>query len=52
LSKDLGPLHRLQRYGGMDRQCDLEVFCHLAQVVIKISEMAGRISLVQCRHST
>jgi hypothetical protein len=23
LSQDLGPLHRFQRCGGLDRQCDL-----------------------------
>jgi hypothetical protein len=52
LSEDLGPLHRLQRCGGVDRQCDLEVFCHLTKVVLKASEMARHIGLVQCGYST
>jgi len=51
LSQDLGPLHKLQRCGGVDRQCDLEVLCHSTQVVLKTSEMAIHIGLVQCRHS-
>ncbi len=50
LSQDLGPLHRLQGCGGVDRQCDLEVLCHLTKVVIKTSEMAKHIGLVQCGH--
>ncbi len=50
--RDLGPLHRLQRCGGVDRQCDLEVFCHSTQVVIKTSEMARHIGIVQCGHPT
>ncbi len=52
LSQDLGSLHRLQGCGGVDRQCDLEVLCHPTQVVIKISEMARHIGIVQCGHST
>jgi len=52
LPQDLGPLHRLQRCGNVDRQCDLEVLCHSTQVVLKASEMVRHISLVQCRHST
>ncbi len=52
LSQDLGPLHRFQRCGGVDRQCYLEVLCHSTQVVIKTSEMATHIGLVQCGHST
>ncbi len=46
LSQDLGPLHRLQGCGGVDRQCNLEVFCHSTQVVIKTSEMARHIDIV------
>jgi len=52
LPQNLGPLHRLQRCGGVDRQCDLEVFLHLTQVVIKTSKVARHIGLVQCGHST
>jgi len=44
--------HRLQRCGGVDRQCDLEVLCHLTQVVLKTNEMARHIGLIQCGHST
>jgi len=51
LSQDLGPLYRLQRCGGVDRQRDLEVLCHSTQVVIKISEMVRHIGIVQCGHS-
>jgi transposase InsO family protein len=40
LSQDLGPLHRLQRCGGLDRQCDLEILLHSTQVVIKTSKVA------------
>ncbi len=52
LFQDLEPLHRLQRCGGVDRQCCLEILCHSTKVVIKVSEMARHISLVQCGHST
>ncbi len=52
LSQDLGLLHRLQRCGGVDRQCDLEVFCFSTQVVLKIGEMARHIGLTQCGHLT
>ncbi len=52
LSQDLRALHRLQRCGGVDQQCYLEIFCHSTQVVIKTSEMARHIRLVQCGHST
>jgi hypothetical protein len=52
LSQDLGPLHMLQGCGGVDRQCDLEILCHSTQVVIKTSEMARHIGLIQCGHST
>jgi hypothetical protein len=51
LSQDLGPLHRLQGCGGVDRQCDLEVLCHSTQVVIKTSEMTRHIDIIQCGHS-
>ncbi len=51
LLQDLGPLHKLQGCGGVDRQCDLEVLCHLTKVVMKTSEMARHIGLVQCGHS-
>jgi hypothetical protein len=51
-SQNLGPLLRLQRCGGVDQQCDLEVFCHLTQVVFKAIEMVRHIGLVQCRYST
>jgi hypothetical protein len=50
LSQDLGPLHKLQGRGGVDRQCDLEVLCHATKVAIKASEMAKHIGLVQCGH--
>jgi hypothetical protein len=50
LSQDLGPLHRLQRRGGVDRQCDFEILRHSTQVVIKISKVARHIGLVQCGH--
>jgi len=49
-SQDLGPLHRFQGCGGVDQQCDLEVLCHPTKVVIKTSEMARHIGLVQCGH--
>ncbi len=52
LSQDLGPLHRLQRCGGVDRQCHLEVLCHSTQVVIETNEMVRHIGLVQCGYST
>jgi len=52
LSQNLGPLHRLQRCDGVDRQRDLEVLCHSTQVVLKASEMAKHIGLVQCGHLT
>jgi hypothetical protein len=52
LSQNLGPLHKLQRCGGVDWQCDLEVLCHSTQVVIETSEMTRQIGLVQCGHST
>ncbi len=52
LSQDLGPLHRLRRCGGVDRQCYLEVLRHSTQVVIKTSDMARHIGLVQCGHLT
>jgi hypothetical protein len=50
LSQDLGPLHRLQGCGGLDRQCDFEVLCHSTQVVIKTNEMLKHIGIVQCGH--
>jgi hypothetical protein len=50
LSQDLGPLHRLQGCGGVDRQCDFEVLFHSTQVVIKTSKVARHISFVQCGH--
>ncbi len=50
LLQDLGPLHRLQRCGGVDRQCDLEVFRNSIQVVIKTTKVARHIGLVQCGH--
>jgi len=52
LSQNLGPLHRFQRCGGVDRQCDLEVLRHSTQVVIKTSKVARHIGLVQCGHPT
>jgi hypothetical protein len=52
LFQDLGPLHRLQRCGGVDRQCDLEVLCHSTQVVLKTSKVARHIDIVQCGHPT
>jgi len=51
VSQDLGPLHRLQGCGGVNRQCDLEVFWHPTKVVMKTSEMARHIGLVQWGHS-
>jgi hypothetical protein len=48
LFQGLGPLHRLQRCGCVDRYYHLEVFCHLIEVVIKRSEMAKHIGFVQC----
>jgi hypothetical protein len=51
LSQDLGPLHRLQRRSGVDRQCDLEVLRNSTQVVIETSKVARHIDLVQCGHS-
>jgi len=48
LFEDLGPLHRLQRCGGVDRQCDLEVLRNSTQVVIKTSKVARHIGFVQC----
>jgi hypothetical protein len=48
----LGAIHRLQKCGGVDRQCDLEVLSHSTQVVLKTSEMAKHIGLVQCGHLT
>ncbi len=50
LPQNLGPLHRLQRCGGVDRQCDLVVLCHSTKVVIKTSKMAKHIGFVQCGH--
>ncbi len=50
LSQDLGPLHRLQRRSGVDRQCDLEVFRNPTQVVIKTSKVARHIGFIQCGH--
>ncbi len=52
LFQDLGPLHRLQRCGGVDRRCHLEILHHLTKVVIKTSEMAKHIGFVQYGHST
>jgi hypothetical protein len=52
LPQDLGPLHKLQRCGNVDQQCDLEVLCHSTQVVLKASEMARHIGLVQCGYLT
>jgi len=48
LSQDLGPLHRLQRCGGVDRQCDLEILRNSTKVVIKTTKVARHIGLVQC----
>jgi hypothetical protein len=48
LFQDLGPLHKLQGCGGVDRQCDLEVVCNSTQVVIKTNKMARHIGIVQC----
>jgi len=39
-------------FGGVDRQCDLEVLCHSTHVVLKTSEMARHIGFVQCEYST
>jgi hypothetical protein len=50
LSQDLGPLYRFQGCGGVNRQCDLEIFCHSTEVVIKTSKMARHIGIVQCGH--
>ncbi len=47
LSQDLGPLHRIQRCGGVDRQCDLEVLRDSTQVVFKTTKVARHIGLVQ-----
>ncbi len=44
--------HYIGSKGGVDRQCDLEVLCHSTQVVIKTSEMARHIGIVQCGHPT
>ncbi len=52
LPQDLGPLHRLQRCGSVDRQCHLEVLCHSTEVVIETSEMAKHVGFVQCEHLT
>jgi hypothetical protein len=52
LFQDLGPLHRFQRCGGVDRQCHLEILYHSTKIVIKTSEMARHVGLVQCGHST
>jgi hypothetical protein len=50
LPQDLGPLHRLQRCGGVDRQCDLEILRHSTQAIIETSKVARHIGLVQCGH--
>ncbi len=50
LPQNLGPLHRLQRCGGVDQQCDLEVFLNSTKVVIEASKVTRHIGLVQCRH--
>jgi hypothetical protein len=50
--QNLGPLYRLQRCGGVDRQCHFEIFCHSTKVVIKISDMAKHIGPVECGHLT
>ncbi len=52
LSQNLGPLHRLQRCGGVDQQCNIEILCHSTKVVIKTNEMARHIGLfnVDIRH--
>ncbi len=52
LSQNLGPLHRLQGCGGVDQQCDLEVFCHSTQVVIQTSKVVRHLGIVQCGHPT
>jgi len=36
----------------VDQQCHLEIFCHSTKVVIKASEMARHIGLIQCGHLT
>jgi len=33
-------------------KCHLEILCHSTKIVIRISEMARYIGLVQCGHST
>jgi hypothetical protein len=52
LSQDLGPLHRLQGCGGVDRQCDLEVLCHLTKVSSKQVRWQDTLALfnVDIRH--
>ncbi len=50
LSQNLGPLNRLQRCGGVDRQCGLEVLRNSTQVVIETSKVARHIGFVQCGH--
>jgi hypothetical protein len=50
LSQDLGPLHRLQRCGGVDGQCDFEVLYNSTQVVIETSKVAKHVGFVQCGH--
>ncbi len=52
LSQYLGPLHRLQRCGSVDRQCHFEILCDSIKIVIETSEMARHIGFVQCRYST
>ncbi len=46
LSQDLGPLHRLQGCGGLDRQCHLEIPYNSTKVVIETSKMARHIGFV------
>ncbi len=52
LFQNLRPLHKFQGHGGVDRQCDLEVFRHPTQVVIQTSKVTRHIGIVQCGHLT
>jgi hypothetical protein len=50
LLQELGLLDRLQRCGGVDRQCHLGIFRNSTKIVIETSDMAIHIGLVQCGH--
>jgi hypothetical protein len=50
LPQKLGPLYRLQRCGGVDQQCHLEILCNSTKVVIETNEMARHMFNVDIRH--